>query len=101
MRPLRPSSFSTLASIRRRLLLRELFERERTMSVTSLTRKLVHEQSDADARRLSAQLYHSHLPKLEDAGFVTVEGDTVTLTERGSVLEPYLALTEQYETVKR
>ncbi|WP_227353226.1 hypothetical protein [Haladaptatus salinisoli] len=35
-----------------------------------------------------------HSPRLEDAGFVTVEGDSVALTERGSALEPYLALTE-------
>ncbi|MFB9805685.1 ArsR family transcriptional regulator [Haladaptatus pallidirubidus] len=88
--------FSTLASPRRRLVLRELLNGEQ--SVTSLAQKIASEETDSEPRRIYAQLHHSHLPKLEDSGFVAVGDGTVRLVCRRETIEPYLILAERYDS---
>ncbi|WP_458185767.1 DUF7344 domain-containing protein [Haladaptatus sp. NG-WS-4] len=93
-------SFSILASRRRRIVLRELFDHGRSVSVANLRRSIEREQPDADRRRIAGELHHTHLPKLEAAGLVFVDGTDVTLTEYGAGIEPYLLLTGD-ETPKK
>lgn len=91
--------FSTLASERRRVVLRELIEQGPSLSVTTIAESISDE--DDDPRRISAQLHHSHLPKLEDSNMVTVENDVITLAERAKHIQPYLVLAEQYDSVRK
>ncbi|SIR49576.1 hypothetical protein SAMN05421858_2502 [Haladaptatus litoreus] len=90
--------FSTLASQRRRLVLRELLDGEK--SVTSLAQKIASEKANSEPRRIYAQLHHSHLPKLEDSGFVSVEDGIITLVCHPEAIEPYLILAERYGSQK-
>ncbi|ODR83351.1 hypothetical protein BG842_10110 [Haladaptatus sp. W1] len=91
--------FSTLASSRRRLVLRELIEHGPSLTVPTLAERISDQQSDTDQRRVFAQLHHSHLPKLEDSGMVRIEGDCVTLEEHADAIEPYLLLAERYDSM--
>ncbi|MGA9402823.1 MAG: ArsR family transcriptional regulator [Haladaptatus sp.] len=99
-RPAPSVIFSTLASARRRVVLRELIKSGPSLTVTALSEKISDEHPDTDARRIFAQLHHSHLPKLEDSGMVTVEDDLVTLGNCIEVIEPYLVLAERYESMR-
>ena len=71
------------------------------MTVTALAERISDEQSDTDPRRVFAQLHHSHLPKLEDSGMVTIEDDVVTLGRCIDAIEPYLLLAERYESMRQ
>ena len=93
--------FSTLASERRRVVLRELIDHGPSITVTALAELISGERPDTDPRRVFAQLHHSHLPKLEDSGIVAVENDVVTLEECVEVVEPYLLLAERYESMRK
>ncbi|RBI63395.1 ArsR family transcriptional regulator [halophilic archaeon] len=91
--------FSTLASPRRRHVLRRLLERDASVSLTQLARNVA--ASEDDVERVYAELHHRHVPKLVDAGLVTCErgGDAVTLTDGGDVVEPYLELATRLPNV--
>ncbi|WP_433626524.1 winged helix-turn-helix domain-containing protein [Halomicrococcus sp. NG-SE-24] len=91
--------FSTLASPRRRHVLRQLLERDASVSLTRLARNVA--ASEDDVERVYAELHHRHVPKLVDAGLVTREqgGDAVTLTDGGGVVEPYLELATRLANV--
>lgn len=99
-RPAPSVIFSTLASARRRVVLRELIKNGPSLTVTALSENISDEHPDTDSRRIFAQLHHSHLPKLEDSGMVTVEDDIVTLGNSIEVIEPYLVLAERYESMR-
>lgn len=92
--------FSTLASARRRLVLGELLERDQSVSVSSLAQTIASAEPNSESRRIYAQLHHSHLPKLEDAGFVTVDDGSVTLVGHRDVIEPYLVLAERFDSLR-
>lgn len=90
--------FSTLASSRRRRVLRQLLESENGKPLTRLAQ---HIADDGDSKSMYAELYHTHVPKLEDANFVTYDRDEdeVALVDGGEAIEPFLTLAERYEPV--
>jgi DNA-binding transcriptional ArsR family regulator len=92
--------FSTLASARRRLVLRELLEHGPSLTVDALAERISDHRPNTDSRRVFAQLHHSHLPKLEDSGLVRIEEDLVTLEEHAKAVEPYLLLAERYDSMR-
>ncbi len=87
--------FSTLASAHRRLILRELLEGNQP--VPHLVQAIAAEEPDREPRRIHAQLHHNHFPKLEAAGFVTVDDGTAALVNE-DVIEPYLVLEERFDS---
>ncbi|WP_266078923.1 DUF7344 domain-containing protein [Haladaptatus caseinilyticus] len=92
--------YSTLASARRRLVLTELLGQNQSISVSDLAETIASEESDSDPRRIHAQLHHSHLPKLEDAGFAVVKDGHVTLASHRDTIEPYLVLAERFDSLR-
>lgn len=101
-----PSSPSTaqlcdlLADNRRRYALQYLLENETPIAVADLADEVAARESDIsvraisaeEARRIHSSLWHSHVPKLLDAGIVDCNRDrrTVTLAENDEQLESYL-----------
>lgn len=79
--------FEALADGNRRRVLAALCESETRLSLTELAIELNDGQSDAAARgpdrsavdRLRIELYHQHLPKLADGGFVDFDVDRRTV----------------------
>lgn len=72
---------------RRRRALKILDSHDRQMELMELTQRIraASENSDQeDAERIHLSLYHQHLPKLEEAGFVEFdhEEEILTLTEQ-------------------
>lgn len=87
-----------LADRRRRHLLRALRHTENEASLAELARKIaaweteqsVADVSDATVERVHLSLYHNHVPRFVDAGFVEYdsEADAVALTEDGAAIAP-------------
>jgi len=85
------SIFQALASRRRRLTLRCLLE-HRELTLPDLAELVAERESSENIAAIPADrvsrvyfsLYHTHLPKLEDADLVRYEqeGDYVTVTQR-------------------
>lgn len=75
---------------RRRLLvvLDDLDTPERLSALTRAVAICADQSDDSDVGRINLRLYHTHVPKLVDAGLVTYDedADTVALTERGAEL---------------
>lgn len=87
--------FEVLSARRQRLVLRHLLRSEGSLNVRDLTRRVATSEIEdrPDPERVRARLYHVDLPKLRDAGLITVEGDVVSATEAITAVEPHLALT--------
>lgn len=92
--------FNVLANQRRRYVLHALKEHETPLSLAALATKVAALENERpgteiprdEHERVHASLWHSHVPKLDDAGIVEFdrESDTVTLAEDTKTLEPYL-----------
>jgi len=76
--------FSALANHQRRLAL-SVLEEAITLDIEALAAEIASCEETADATNIEVQLHHQHLPVLEAAGLVTVDGRTVSL--RGESLE--------------
>lgn len=79
--------FSSLSDSRRRCILLLLQDRTSAIGLQELATNLVAEEQDkplvevtpADVERISADLVHTHLPKLDDAGLITWDRATKTV----------------------
>lgn len=91
--------FDVLSSRWQRLALRNLLRSDGTLHVRELAQRIAVAETDdrPDIERVSTRLHHIDLPKLEDAGLVTVEDRTVSATEAVTAVEPHLALTHPEE----
>lgn len=85
-------AFDVLRAPRRRFVLHYLRERTGRTTVTSLAEWIARHEPDADPERVEVSLFHSHLPKLEDAGVIAVDRPDVTATPTIEVFSPYLDL---------
>ncbi|NHN48506.1 hypothetical protein G9464_13015 [Halostella sp. JP-L12] len=90
--------FDVLSTRRRRLALRHLLRVGDALRVEELAAGVAGTASDgAEVRerreRLLTGLRHVDLPKLEDAGLVTVSDRVVSATDAVAAVEPHLALT--------
>ena len=90
--------FDALADERRRYVLFALKEHERPVALADLADEVAVEENDRtiteipaeEVKRVYMSLWHSHIPKLVDAGLVEYNQDrgTVTLAEKAEQLEP-------------
>ena len=90
--------FDVLSARRRRLALRHLLRVGESLHVKELAESVAGTASprggDRERRkRLITGLCHVDLPKLEDAGLVTVSDEVVSATDAMTAVEPHLALT--------
>lgn len=81
--------FEVLSSSRRRQILYHLHRRGGSAELRSLARDTAADETDESVdsdvvKRFYISLYQTHIPKLEQVGLVTYDGDdkTVTLTDR-------------------
>ncbi|MCH7661848.1 MAG: hypothetical protein IH933_15150, partial [Euryarchaeota archaeon] len=58
---------------------------------------LTHHESTADRERIELSLTHSHLPKLENAGLITVTDSRITTQPDIELLAPYLELASAHD----
>lgn len=83
----------TLRNERRRLVIRELAERDKPVTIDTLSRRLAAIQNDVDEddvtatqrKRVYVSLYQTHLNRLEDAGLLEWDGREIAPT-RGTEL---------------
>jgi DNA-binding transcriptional ArsR family regulator len=95
--------FDILSSARRRYVL-YLLKTEGPMELTELSEHVAARENDTSVEELSRQqrkrvyvsLYQTHIPKLEDAGFVEYDQDSgqVTLRGRADEVDQYLGSEE-------
>ena len=79
----------TLADPQRRQLLAVLRRRETPEQLSTLARHLAHRtegEKPEFVERIHLQLYHVHVPKLVDTGFVSREDEGTDLTDAGRAL---------------
>lgn len=85
---------AVLASAERRQVLVELCRADTSVPLHELAGRLagVDDPADEVLERAHVRLYHNHVPRLADAGYVEYdeEGDAVELTNRGTVLAELL-----------
>lgn len=87
--------FHLLADDRRRHVLDYLSQQVATVSLGELAEQVAIREGDPTYdhyERILTSLYHSHLPRLVDAGMVRydVEGETVTVLAAIEAVRPYL-----------
>lgn len=84
-------AFDLVGAARRRYVLYHLFENREETSIETLAEAVARREGTLDHERIEMSLRHAHLPKLEDAGLVSL--DSERLVPRGSltVIESYLS----------
>lgn len=101
--PALDATLDLLSNQRRRYVLYSLRKEGGAMSVEKLAEQLTSwEGDDADGQRVRMDLYHSQLPRLEEAGAVEFDEDEgyVTLAETDEIpLTEYLDLAAAEENV--
>ncbi|UPW00379.1 hypothetical protein M0R88_17970 [Halorussus gelatinilyticus] len=101
--PALDATLDLLSDKRRRYVLYSLREQGGAMSVEELAEQIASwENDDVDAQRVLADLYHSQLPRLDEAGAVAFDTDEdyVALTETDEMpLAAYLDLAAAEENV--
>jgi len=101
-RPPSDQVFEVLSTRRRRRVLRHLLYAGEPLHLRELAERLVDDGSDvADDERVRREytgLHHVALPKLTEAGVVTVEDRVVSLTSAVDAVVPHLALSAPSET---
>ncbi|WP_135852517.1 DUF7344 domain-containing protein [Halorussus salinus] len=101
--PALDATLDLLSDKRRRYVLYSLREQSGSMSVEELAEQVASwEEGEVDTQLVLADLYHSQLPRLDEAGAVAFDADEgyVTLTENnGMPLATYLDLAAAEENV--
>jgi hypothetical protein len=97
IRPDTDHLFDALAHGYRRAVLRRLLATGETQTLSDLVTALRpgYEPADTDdpSRWLELQLYHVHVPKLRDAGLVTIDAEyRVAATTAADRAEPFLSV---------
>lgn len=90
-------TFDILRSVRRRYILHRLCEYPGPTTVPLLADWLTHHESTADRERIELSLTHSHLPKLENAGLITVTDSRIITQPDIELLAPYLELASAHD----
>ncbi len=99
--PALDATLDLLSDKRRRYVLYSLREQSGAMPVEELAEQIASwEESDVDTQRVLADLYHSQLPRLDEAGAVAFDADEgyVTLIENNDMpLATYLDIAADEE----
>ncbi|ELY35194.1 DUF7504 family protein [Halalkalicoccus jeotgali] len=91
------TAFDVLRDSRRQHVLRYIYERDGSVPLSALVKRIAHHEPDADADRIEISMHHSHLPKLEDAGLISVGETHVTGCPAIEALEPHLELVADHD----
>jgi DNA-binding transcriptional ArsR family regulator len=91
------TAFDVLRAPRRRYALHYLHEHTGSVTITELSEWVARHEPDADAERVEVSLHHSHLPKLEDAGLVSLVETRVSGRSAIEALVPYLELVSEHD----
>lgn len=90
--PITPDvAFDLVRASRRRYVLYHLLESAEGVTVEGLATSVAAREDDADPDRIETSLRHSHLPKLEDAGLISLDSDRVVPRRSIEAIEPYLS----------
>jgi hypothetical protein len=84
-------AFDLVGATRRRYALYHLFENRGGESIETLAEAVARREGILDHRRVETSLRHAHLPKLEDAGLVSLDSERVVPQGPFAEIEPYLA----------
>lgn len=90
-------AFDVLRAPRRRHVLHYLRRCTSPTTCEELAGWLTYHEPETSAERIETSLYHTHLPKLEDAGLVVSDGTQVTGRLAIDSLVPYLDLVSDYD----
>jgi len=102
--------FAALSSPEQRYILTYLLRSDGEITITDLVDYAISRTDDSGSetefrRRLTAELTHTHLPELAEAGFIeyNMERQLVRTSKRTSMIEPYLkiALAQQSTLAER
>ncbi|MDL5360893.1 hypothetical protein [Halalkalicoccus sp. NIPERK01] len=91
------TAFDVLRAPRRRYVLHYLRENPGPTTVAALADWVARYEPDADDGRLETSMYHSHLPKLENAGLISLDGTRVSGRPTIESLAPYLELVSGHD----
>lgn len=83
-------AFDLLRARRRRYVLYRLLDGSEGIAVEELAADVARRE-DGDPDRVETSLRHSHLPKLEDAGLISLNSDHVDPRHPIEAIEPYLS----------
>lgn len=90
-------AFDLLRASRRRYVLYYLLSNRDSTTVDALATHVARREGLDDPDRVATSLHHSHLPKLADAGLVSVESGDVTPLDAIASIEPYLSLSAPHD----
>ncbi len=90
-------AFDVLGASRRRYVLHYLREHGDSTTVGELAEWVTRHEPGADSDRIEVSLHHSHLPKLENAGLISLGGARVTGRPAIETLAPYLELVSEHD----
>lgn len=90
-------AFDVLRAPRRRYVLHYLHEHAGSVTITALSEWVARHEPDADTERVEVSLHHSHLPKLEDAGLISLVETRVSGRPAIEALVPYLELVSEHD----
>lgn len=89
--PLAPDvAFDLVGAARRRYALYHLFENRSGEDIETLAEAVARREGVLDHRRVETSLRHAHLPKLENAGLVSLDSKRVVPQGAFAEIEPYL-----------
>lgn len=91
------TAFDLLRAPRRRYVLHYLHEHADSATVSELADWIARHEPDADTERIEISLHHSHLPKLEDAGPISLVEERVSRRPAIEALVPYLELVSEHD----
>lgn len=89
-------AFDLLGARRRRYVLYHLLETPEGATVDALAAAIARQERQ-EFDRIETSLYHVHLPKLENAGVISVTDDRVVPHGSIAALEPYLSLAADHD----
>lgn len=105
-RETRNTLFSALSSHRRRYVLYACNQADGETALSDVAEQVaaweydkpIAEITSTERKRVYTSIQQHHLSKLEDAGLITIDGDTITATEKAAGLDVYLEVVPE-ETV--
>ncbi|MEM4781946.1 MAG: hypothetical protein QXG03_10360 [Halalkalicoccus sp.] len=89
------TAFDVLRAPRRRYVLYSLREATGPTTISALASKVAYHELNTETDRIETSLHHSHLPKLENAGLISIDGSNVTKRPSMASLDPYLDLVSE------
>lgn len=83
-------AFDVVGATRRRYALYHLFENRGGERIETLAAAVARREGVLDRDRVETSLRHAHLPKLADAGLVSLDSERVVARDALAEIEPYL-----------